>query len=58
MFGLFPPKEAMDSKLIMLSFELCRLHQRIQDYRNAHMTMLKLVKVNKYIVTVLLEISQ
>lgn len=28
LFGLFPPKKANDSKLIMIMFEICRLHQR------------------------------
>lgn len=28
LFGLFPPKEQYDSKLIMVNFELCRIHGR------------------------------
>lgn len=28
MFGLFPPLEAHDAKLLMVSFEIVRIHQR------------------------------
>ena len=44
LFGLFPPKDSLDAKYIMVSFELCRIHQRQSDFRNAYMTMQKLIK--------------
>ena len=29
----------------MVTFEICRIHQRQQDFRNAYSTMAKLLKV-------------
>ena len=44
LFGMFPPREAFDSKIIMASFEIVRVHQRQQDYRNAYFSMNKITK--------------
>ena len=45
LLGLFPPREQYDSKIIMVSFELARVHSRQQDYRNAYRVMEKLARV-------------
>ena len=44
LFGLFPPKEDIEAKIIMTTFEITRIHQRQQDYRNAYTTLSKLAK--------------
>jgi hypothetical protein len=41
---LFPPKEDIEAKIIMTTFEITRIHQRQQDYRNAYTTLSKLAK--------------
>ena len=46
MFGIFPSVSNLDGKYIMISLEILRIHMRNQDYRNAHMTISKLVKVS------------
>lgn len=45
LYGLFPPRDAKDSHYLMLMLEITRVHQRQQDYRNAYVTIHKLVKV-------------
>ncbi|CDW76455.1 UNKNOWN [Stylonychia lemnae] len=45
LFGLFPPKDKYEAKYIMLIYEITRIHQRQQDYRNAYIVIQKLVKV-------------
>eukprot|EP00347_Sterkiella_histriomuscorum_P001642 403371239 len=54
MFGLFPAKDNLDSRYIMIIFEITRIHQRQSDFRNAYMTMSKLIKkytLNPYILS-------
>ena len=36
LFGAFPRKDDSQAKYIMVAFEICRVHTRLQDYRNAH----------------------
>ena len=36
LFGAFPAKNDCAAKYIMLAHELCRVHTRMMDYRNAY----------------------
>ena len=36
LFGAFPRKDDCQAKYIMVAFEICRVHTRLQDYRNAY----------------------
>ena len=36
LFGTFPAKDDCAAKYIMLAHEICRVHTRLMDYRNAY----------------------
>ena len=36
LFGAFPERYDFQAKYIMAAFEICRVHTRMQDYRNAY----------------------
>ena len=44
LFGLFPAKEDFQSKFMMVSLEICRVHTRVQDFRNGYTTIKKLLR--------------
>lgn len=45
LFGAFPPKDDVTAKYTMVALEVCRVHTRLQDYRNAYMVIKGCVKL-------------
>ena len=42
LFGLFPKQGDYRAKYMLVTFEIFRIHQRAQDYRNAYVTLTRL----------------
>ena len=54
LFGAFPRKDDCQAKYIMVTFEICRVHTRLQDYRNAYKIITQCVKMfpnNPYVLS-------
>ena len=45
LFGAFPGKDDCCAKYIMLAHEICRVHTRLMDYRNAYKVMLQCARL-------------
>lgn len=45
LFGAFPPKHDCCAKYIMIAHELCRVHTRMTDYRNAYKVIMQCVRL-------------
>ena len=44
-FGAFPPRNDCCAKYIMLAHEICRVHTRMTDYRNAYKVIMQCVRL-------------
>ena len=44
-FGAFPRKDDLDAKYIMTATELCRVHSKYYDYRNAYKVITQCAKM-------------
>ena len=54
LYGLLPAKDDFVAKHIMLTHEICRIHTRQSDYRNAYKIIMKGVKLfpkNPYVLS-------
>jgi len=45
LFGAFPAKDDCCAKYIMVAFEICRVHTRLLDYRNAYKVIISCVRL-------------
>ena len=54
LFGAFPRRDDYQAKYIMVAFEICRVHTRMQDYRNAYKIITSCAKMfpgNPYVLS-------
>ena len=54
LFGAFPKRNDLQAKYIMVAFEICRVHTRMQDYRNAYKIITSCAKMypkNPYVLS-------
>ena len=54
LFGAFPKRDDLQAKYIMVAFEICRVHTRMQDYRNAYKIITSCAKMfpkNPYVLS-------